>query len=210
VAALGEGLDVRSIDYPRDRVLDHAALADFVRPQLPDKPFVLLGESFSGPVAIRLAAGRPRGLRGLVLSTSFATSPRPALRGLAGLARAVPASALPMSLFSFWLLGRWSTPALRAAFAKVLAEVEPQVLAERLVASLHVDVSALLPDIRVPLLYLRGRADRLLPPNAVDAVASVVKDTRIADFDAPHCLLQAIPAQAAKTVREFVEALVPK
>lgn len=211
VAALGEGLDVTAIDYPRDRVLDHAALAEWVRPQLPvDRPFVLLGESFSGPVALRLAAGHPRRLVGVVLSTSFASSPRPGMRRFAGLARAVPASALPMSVFTFWLLGRWSTPALRAQFARVLAEVAPEVLAERLVASLHADVTALLPEIRVPLLYLRGRADRLLPRTAADVVAAGVKQTRIVDFDAPHCLLQAIPAQAAKVVREFVESFVPK
>jgi pimeloyl-ACP methyl ester carboxylesterase len=211
MTALGEGADVQALDYPRDRVLDHAALAEWVRPQLPvDKPFVLLGESFSGPVALRLAADRPRGLRALVLSTSFAASPRPALRRFAGLARAVPAQALPVSMFTFWLLGRWTTPALRAQFAKVLAEVDADVLAERLVACLHVDVTALLPQVQVPLLYLRGRKDRLVPPTAAEVVAQRVKDTRIVDFDAPHCLLQAVPAQAAKAVGEFVAALAPR
>jgi pimeloyl-ACP methyl ester carboxylesterase len=211
VAALGEGVEAQAIDYPRDRVLDHAQLADLVRPKLPtDRPFVLLGESFSGPVALRLAADRPRRLQGVVLSTSFAASPRPAMRRFAGLARTVPASALPMSVFTFWLLGRWSTPALRAAFAKVLAEVDSDVLAERLIASLFADVTALLPEIRVPLLYLRGRADRLVPPAAAGIVAAGVKDTRIVELDAPHCLLQAIPAQAARVVGEYLVQLAPK
>jgi pimeloyl-ACP methyl ester carboxylesterase len=210
-AALGEGIEAQAIDYPHDRVLDHAALADWLRPQLPvDEPYVLLGESFSGPVAIRLAADRPRGLRAVVLSTSFAASPRPALRRFAGLARAVPATAMPVPVFTFWLLGRWTTPSLRTAFAKVRAEVDADVLAERLIACLHVDVTTLLPEIGVPVLYLRGRADRLVPASAAQTVAAGVKDTRIVDFDAPHCLLQAIPAQAAKAVREFVEALAPK
>lgn len=210
-AALGEGFETQLLDYPRDRVLDHAALADWVKPQLPtDRPFVLLGESFSGPVAIRLAAEQPRRLQGVVLSTSFAASPRPGLRRFAGLTRLVPANAMPLSVFTFWLLGRWTTPALRAEFAQVLAKVDADVLTERLVACLHVDVTTLLPEIRVPLLYLRARADRLVPAAAADIVARGVKDTRIVDFDAPHCLLQAIPAQAAKAVREFVEVLAPR
>jgi pimeloyl-ACP methyl ester carboxylesterase len=205
---LGADARVQPVDYPRDTVLDHAALADRVRPTLPvGKPFVLLGESFSGPVALRLAAERPRGLRGVVLSTSFAANPRPGLARFAHLARAVPAQALPLGIFTFWLLGRWTTPKLRAQFAEVLAQVDGQVLAERLVACLETDVRELLPKIDVPLLYLRGRRDRLVPPAAGDLVAQAVKGTHIVDLDAPHCLLQAIPAQGAKVVREFVATL---
>src|SRR6187402_2819704 len=37
-------------------------------------PFVLVGESFSGPIAIALAASRPAGLRGVILVGTFATS----------------------------------------------------------------------------------------------------------------------------------------
>lgn len=207
--ALGEDARVQAVDYPRDKVLDHAALADRVRPTLPiGKPFVLLGESFSGPVALRLAAERPHGLRGVVLSTSFAVNPRPGLARFADLARTVPAQALPLGIFTFWLLGRWSTPKLRAQFAQVLAEVDGAVLAERLVACLQADVRDVLPKIGVPLLYLRGRRDRLVPPAAGDLVAQAVKGTHIVDLDAPHCLLQAIPAQGAKVVRGFLEQLV--
>jgi pimeloyl-ACP methyl ester carboxylesterase len=210
-AALGEDARVQAVDYPHDTVLGHAALADRVRPTLPiGKPFVLLGESFSGPVALRLAAERPHGLRGVVLSTSFAVNPRPALARFANLARAVPAQALPLGIFTFWLLGRWSTPKLRAQFADVLARVDGEVLAERLIACLQADVRELLPDVDVPLLYLRGRHDRLVPPAAGDLVAQAVKDARIVELDAPHCLLQAIPAQGAKAVREFVQQLAPK
>jgi pimeloyl-ACP methyl ester carboxylesterase len=207
-AALGADLKAQAVDYPRDRALDHAALADLVRPTLPiGKPFVLLGESFSGPVALRLAAERPRGLRGVVLSTSFAANPRPGLARFANLARAVPAHALPLGIFTFWLLGRWTTPKLRAQFAEVLAGVDSMVLAERLIACLQADVRELLPKIDVPLLYLRGTRDRLVPPASGDLVASAVKGTHIIDLDAPHCLLQAIPAQGARVVREFVAQL---
>jgi pimeloyl-[acyl-carrier protein] methyl ester esterase len=211
MAALGDDVPVHAVDYPRDRVLSHDQLVDFVRPLLPvGKPFVLLGESFSGPIAIRLAAERPRGLCGLVLSTSFAASPRPGLARFAHLARAVPAHALPVGIFTFWLLGRSTTPKLRAQFAQVLGGVDSDVLAERLVASMHVDVRPQLAKIDVPLLYLRGTRDRLLPHATGGLVTGAVKSARLVDFDGPHCLLQAIPAQAAKVVREFVAAFAPK
>jgi pimeloyl-ACP methyl ester carboxylesterase len=207
-AALGADVEVQVVEYPRDQVLDHAQLAALVRPRLPlGRPFVLLGESFSGPVALLLAAQHPPGLRGLVLSTTFASGPRPSLAGLAHYARALPASAMPMWLVSFWLLGKWATPKLRERFAQVLHEVSPDVLTERFIACAGVDVRETLPKINVPVLYLRARRDRLVPPTAGEQVAAGAKQVRILDFDAPHCLLQAIPAQAARVVREFAGVL---
>ncbi len=64
--------DAAAIGYPHDRVLDADGLEAFAREQLPgDRPFVLLGESFSGPIALRIAADPPPMLRALVLSTTF-------------------------------------------------------------------------------------------------------------------------------------------
>jgi pimeloyl-ACP methyl ester carboxylesterase len=207
--ALGKEWPSLAIDYPRDRFLSHAELADFVRAKLPaQRPFVLLGESFSGPVAIRLAATRPKGLRGLIVSTSFASNPRPALGRFAGLARTVPATALPLSVFEFWLLGRWSNPHLREEFRAVLAEVDPGVLAERLVACLREDVRAELAQVDAPILYLRARQDRLVPGAAAAQVARLAPRTRIREFDGPHCLLQAVPEAAALVVKEFLGGVV--
>src|SRR6516162_3575503 len=66
------------VSYPPDRDMDHAGLEAVVRASLPtQEPFVLLAESFSGPIAIAIAASRPAGLRGLILSCSFARNPCP-------------------------------------------------------------------------------------------------------------------------------------
>jgi pimeloyl-ACP methyl ester carboxylesterase len=62
----------RVIEYPCDRFLDYRELLPFVRDRLPqDSDFVILGESFSGPLAVMLAAGRPRRLRAVVLVATF-------------------------------------------------------------------------------------------------------------------------------------------
>jgi pimeloyl-[acyl-carrier protein] methyl ester esterase len=64
---------VYAIGYPTGRVLDYAQLERIARDALPrGTPFILLGESFSGSVAIAIAANPPPNLIGLVLSTTFA------------------------------------------------------------------------------------------------------------------------------------------
>ena len=76
VRALDNSLDTTVLRYPTDEPLGYSELLPRVRAALPASgPFVLLGESFSGPLAIMLAAEAPAGLRGVILSASFATNP---------------------------------------------------------------------------------------------------------------------------------------
>jgi surfactin synthase thioesterase subunit len=56
-AAAVPALELQVIAFPPDRRLTYAQLDELVRRQLPaDRPFALLGESFSGPLALRIAA----------------------------------------------------------------------------------------------------------------------------------------------------------
>src|SRR5579863_3225723 len=74
--ALGTSVETSVVRYPPDEPLGYAELLPRVRAELPQSgPFVLLGESFSGPLAIMLAGEAPAGLRGVMLSASFATNP---------------------------------------------------------------------------------------------------------------------------------------
>jgi pimeloyl-ACP methyl ester carboxylesterase len=70
--------DTLIITYPPNIPLSYTALESLVRESLPtDRPFVLLGESFSGPIAISLSARQLPQQVGLVLCSTFARNPRP-------------------------------------------------------------------------------------------------------------------------------------
>jgi pimeloyl-[acyl-carrier protein] methyl ester esterase len=182
--------DVAAIGYPTDRVLDSDALETFARERLPDDtPFVLLGESFSGPIALRIAADPPRMLHALVLSTTFAAAPVPLLAPFAPLTRIAPVLT-PMSLLSWLLLGRWRTPALEVALRDALDEVAPAVLRSRAALALRIDAREALSRIRMPTLYLRANQDRLMHLSAGDTILSGITDARLHALDGPHLLLQ--------------------
>lgn len=77
--ALGGRMATRIVRYPAIESR-YEVLRACAREALPKgEDFVLLGESFSGPLAIELAAEKPRGLRGLILVCSYARTPRPLL-----------------------------------------------------------------------------------------------------------------------------------
>ena len=90
-AALGPDIEPRIVSYPAERALGYAELETLARAALPqDRPFVLLGESFSGPIAISIAAASPPQLVGLVLCVTFDSNPRPALGALRWLLPLLP------------------------------------------------------------------------------------------------------------------------
>lgn len=79
IASMRASFDViDAISYPPDASLSYVQLEDFVRAALPpEKPFVLLAQSFSGPIALAIAVAPLKNLIGLVLSTTVAMNPMP-------------------------------------------------------------------------------------------------------------------------------------
>lgn len=197
IAALGDEFEVRVVRYPGDHLGGYEELETLARAAIPqDRPYVLLGESFSGPIAIAIAASAPGQLRGLVLCCTFARNPQPGLALLKPFIGAVPFKALPAG----WFVARQ----MRAAFVRALDRVTAQALRARMRAVLAVDVSDRLAACDVPILYLRAMRDRLVPPAAASLIAGIKPETRVIDFDTPHFLLQTAPEQAASEVAAFV------
>jgi len=191
------------VRYPPSEFLGYQELEEVVQAQLPDGPYVLLGESFSGPLAISLAAERPHNLLALVLCASFARNPRPALGPLSPLAALLPARP-PLRAMEFMLCGRFANPALRQLLQRALTQVAPAVLRERLKAVASVNVTSKLQRVEAPVLYLSGSEDRLVPAASGNEVRLLAKTSKLVEFTAPHFLLQCVPMEAACTIREFM------
>jgi pimeloyl-[acyl-carrier protein] methyl ester esterase len=202
------GVPARAVAYPPERPLGYSELEPLARAQLPACPFVLLGESFSGPLTIRIAADPPPGLVGLVLSTTFACAPVRGLSPLAPLVRFAPPRP-PMPLLSWSLLGAWATPQLQAQLATALRSVSPAALRARAAAALRVDVSGILGSVTVPVLQLAASHDRLLAASASAHLAARLPSCRTITLPGPHLLLQTATQPAAQAVAAFALGLGP-
>lgn len=205
VAALAPEVDVIVAHYPTDKPLGYAELEPIARTFLPlDQDYFLLGESFSGPLAIMIAAMSPPRLRGLILCCSFVRNPLPLLAGLRSFLKAFPVTLAPIALLSYFLMGRFSTAALRMALKNALEQIDSNVLRQRARAVLSVDVSDFLILIKVPALYLRATEDHVVPATSSELVAALATQAQIIDFVAPHFLLQVVPTEAAAVVANFI------
>lgn len=208
IEALAGEFAVRIVQYPATQALGYEALESVARAALPvDGPFIILGESFSGPIAVGLAASKPAGLVGLVLCCTFIRNPRPAFSVLRPLLRLVPMGLAPVGVLGRFLMGSYATPSLQAALAESLAQVSASALRARLGAVLSVDVSAQLRSLDLPLLYLCASKDRVVPASAGRRIARGHPGVQMVGIEAPHFLLQAAPRQAACAIKAFISAL---
>lgn len=205
LAAAGARYALQCIRYPDDATLGYGELEQLVRAQLPlDRPYVVVGESFSGPIAASLSAVPPPGMVAVVLCCTFVRNPRPRFAVLGGLLRFAPLKSAPMGAVAALLMGRHSSPALRQALAAALAQVSHATLQTRLRAVLHVDVRARLAAAKVPVLYLQARQDDLLPASAADEVRASLPVVSMVTIDGPHLLLQTRPGLALAVIQPFI------
>jgi pimeloyl-[acyl-carrier protein] methyl ester esterase len=205
--ALDPSIRTIIVRYP-DEPLDYAAHEKIARAALPaGVPFILLGESFSGPIAVSIAASAPAGLKGLVLCCSFVRSPHRLLGWLKPWLRLLPARDVPGAVTSYFLFGRFASIALQRLHAQTLRRVSSRTLVARLAAIADLDATDALRRAELPTLYLRASGDRLVPRSSATLIERLSPHAQVVEIEGPHLLLQARPAAAAQVLREFAAQL---
>jgi pimeloyl-ACP methyl ester carboxylesterase len=197
-------VDCQVINYPPDREMDYAEHEALVRSRLPPDDYLLLAESFSGPVGLSIAASEPPRLRGLILCCSFASNPLPVFSPLSRLVGFLPAAKLPARWLAPFLYAGHASPALRRLHADAMAKVSARALRARVASILGVDRTPLLHRISVPMLYMLARQDRLIPRSAFNKIDRLRPDVQLQQIDGPHFLLQTQPARSATVIRDFL------
>ena len=204
-----DGFPTQVIAYPPDLPMTYAEHEAYVRSRLSaDEDFVLLAESFSGPIGISIAANAPPNLKALILCVTFASNPFPKLAPLSRLIGALPAARIPPALVAPLLYAGRATPKLRQAHAQAMARVSPKAIRARAVALLKVDYRPLLRRIEVPILYMRATQDRMVGASACDSIRQLRPDVELAELDTPHFLLQTEPQRSAAIIKSFIHSKV--
>lgn len=196
----------RVVALPADAPRGYDELLAWLEPRLPTQPFGLLAESFSGPLAIRLAARHPQRVTHLVLAATFLRSPlHPWLAPLASLARpALFARPPPAFAVRALLSGLDAPPSLVDAIRRAMADLPAEVAAARARAALDADETSTFAHVTVPTLWIQAGADRLLRPGHVDDVRSSRAGVRVEAIRGPHTILQRRPRDCLAAIQSFL------
>lgn len=202
--ALGEDVTTTVVRYGAELTFDE--YVESASKALPEE-CVLIAESFSGPVAIAVAARHPDRIRCLVLCATFAVSPfRALLRG----ARLVPSrlfrpNLLLPSLVDYFCFSGMAV-AVRPSPVAVVSSVPPAIMRARLACLANMDVRPLLPRVATRTLYLRATADRIVSSRLSRELTSQLPSVTVREIGGPHLLLQTRSSECAAAIGEFIAA----
>jgi pimeloyl-ACP methyl ester carboxylesterase len=197
------------VSYPHNKILSYEQLKPYVYQAFPpSEPFMLIAESFSGPLAVEVAATSPENLQALILCASFISNPAPpALQWIQNLNHPLWFRfQLPHAVVRY-AGAMWDCEAaIIDCLIANLGIVSPAVLSHRLAQVMQVDVSAYLHRCSLPLLYLRATRDLLVMRRNWEAIARIKPDASYAEIDASHFVLQHKPAEALTAIQAFLTA----
>ncbi|HEV8537665.1 MAG TPA: alpha/beta hydrolase [Bacteroidota bacterium] len=193
------------VSFPGDRWLSYDDLErlTLTRLRANTSKLLFLGESYSGPLALRLALHFPDHVVGVILIASFVLPPA------ARWYRFLPWE----SYFVF------SKPiyAIRALMARSkekaliikqisgeLARATPSVLAWRVKEALRCDATGALLACHAPVLYLHGTKDTVVSRKSLDTILGIRRNVFCRRIDAPHFLLQSAPKEAWSAITDFL------
>ena len=197
------GFKARAMAYPADASLDYDGLAALVARKISGSgPFSLVAESFSAPVAWRLARDLPGQARSVVL-----TAPVGGRRALPAMATRMSPGALFTNPFSlraatWWMTGSSGQGNLVRSLRATLRRLDGGLVKARLALALAEDGDPGRP-LDVPALLLQGTQDRLVPPNPPWVTRRFSNLSRAA-IDGPHLLLQVRPRESWQVIRAFL------
>ncbi len=166
---------------------------------------VVLGWSFSGPLALRAAQECPDHVRAVVLVATFVRPPLRFLPYVRQLVRTpLVATLRTLRRLPIWLCRAPDDP-LRRAKAEIWRRVPPSTLATRSRAILAVDARAALQNCRAPLLYIGSSADNVVPQRCADLVRELRPDVETAMIPGGHFALYEEAQAGADAIADFVD-----
>jgi pimeloyl-[acyl-carrier protein] methyl ester esterase len=207
IQILSSELQPLNLSYPLHEPWGYGELINFVRNLLPkDEDFVLLGESFSGPLALMLAYDPPKRMRALILTCTFREHPRPALASLSAFAQAASWIRPPKFLIQSILTNGAKDRQIAASVQRAISKVSVKVLQTRIQAinGLSVDVGA--SSIKMPSLYLQASNDRVVPNDCYFSLQRLIPHLKLAKIEGPHCLLQVNPKASINAILDFLDS----
>lgn len=208
IHVLPEGIPLSVITYPPNSILSLEGHARFVAEYLPTEDVIVVAESFSGLVGLALLHVRLPAIKGIIFSAAFAEPlHRILIRGLSlipGIGSMV--KELPVPVLDHFLFGNFSNKDLTNLLERGLPKIDAKCLKHRaeIIASGY---PRLEEHFDIPCLYLKAARDRLVPHTAASWFAAHFNHFACVEFDAPHCLLQTVPAECAAEIMGFYNVL---
>lgn len=196
--------DIQVISYPPDMNLSYAQLSEKVRSELHEQEeFVLVAESFAGPIGYQIAVNPPANLKAVIFVATFLTLPKKFRR----LMKVFPFGWLlnlhiPTFFVKIFFMGKDIPAEVIALFRQSIKQLKPGVLAFRLKELYNLKGSNKIID--VPCSYIVASNDKLVPKIHVNEYKQIAPQLDVVEIKGPHFIAQANPGECAKVIKKYL------
>jgi pimeloyl-[acyl-carrier protein] methyl ester esterase len=194
------------VSYSQKEECSYPKLTDYVSTLLPQNEYFILGESFSGPIALMLADRKPEGLKGIILCATFISNPSALFPSLLSfLVRAPLFSVWPVSVKAKILTGGRSDDRIEQLIQDIRGKATNTAMAARAREAMKVNVSEELRRSEYPMLYLRGARDIIVGSHNLKKIQAIKGEVSDVTLDTSHLVLQEAPRDSAEAIQKFIK-----
>lgn len=198
--ALPSDIDVVVISYPPDVLMSYEELVEYVDARLPKENYILVAESFAGPIAYRLTQRNSSYLQSVIFVATFLESPRPLLSKLSGLFSPSLIRVMPDFIIKSFLLGLSANNEVLRLFKESLKKVSPEVFSFRIkeLSKLNQKQNQVVSKIKAT--YIQASNDNLVLKKSVNDFKKVFPEMEVFKVKGSHFILQTNPQACSKII----------
>lgn len=195
------------VNYPEKGEQSYQALADFLASSLDwSLPRVLIAESFSGPLALQMAARFTHSVSAVVIAASFCASPSPASLALLPL-RPLFMLRPPAATIRHFLTGSSIPDQLTQTVRQTISSLPALTLSRRVRSVLSLEEQHCPSLTNTPILILQAKHDNLIPWQFQNQLEQHYPHARVHWLESPHLIFQRAPKQCCAKIKQFLNQL---
>lgn len=198
---------IRIIQLPQNIEQSYRSLAQKIHCQLPKKPYVLLGESFSGGLISDLLQLENTHVRGVIFVASFVSSPQPHLLSLLPFLPFNLLTKLPFANFiqHNLLYSHIKDHELKKLINRIINSIPPAILKNRL--SIIKNMEKPTQTCNLPTCYIQASHDNVVKERSAIEVKFHFPNTQIHKVKGSHLILQSNPSESSQIITQFIRSL---
>ncbi len=196
--------DILVLPLPSDSDQNYSALTEYINVRLPKEDYIIVAESFSGPIGMSLASKDNIYFKGLICVATFISPPRQFLPKILSKLPLKCMLNLPFTspMLKFFILGRSAKQEDVVNFREVVKGVPEGILHRRIESVVGFDLK--FNKVSKPVLYIQAGSDRLVPVGCAQEFSRYCLNFTLEVVDGPHFILQSKPGECAKVIESWL------
>lgn len=199
---------VNIITLPENCDQSYTTLTQYISNKLPVSDYLLVAESFSGPIAAMLASSATVKPLGIVFVASFLTPPNQLLLSITRFIPIKSLATLPLIKYLCYrlLLGKDRNAALQALFDQTIKKIPSNLLKERLKTIRNLNYKEPLQNL--PASYIQASEDLLVNASQLRIFKQYFPHIQQHLLPGTHFILQTNPQECAQVIIQMNDRIM--